>query len=194
MRSASVNRKTNETDISLELTLDGNGKYDIDTGVPFFNHMLELFTRHGSFDLKLKAVGDIEVDLHHTVEDIGIVLGQAFTQALGDKKGIRRYANAFIPMDESLARAVVDISGRPFSVFDAKLPRAKVGQFEPELVREFFQAFVNHARLTLHLKLEYGDNTHHVIEALFKAFGVALSKAVQVKPGVQEIPSTKGLL
>ena len=194
MRKASINRETTETQVSLEWNLDGSGQYDVDTGIPFLNHMLELFTRHGGFDLTLQAKGDIEVDLHHTTEDVGIVLGQAFVQAIGEKRGIKRYATSFVPMDEALSRAVIDVSGRPYLVFEADLPQAKVGRFEPELVREFFQAFANHAQITLHLKLEYGSNTHHAIEALFKAWGIALAKAIRIKSGSTEIPSTKGLL
>ena len=194
MRIASVNRKTKETDIQMEFNLDGSGQYDVDSGILFLDHMLELFSRHGNFDLKLKARGDTGVDLHHTTEDVGIVLGQTFQQAIGEMIGIIRYASSFVPMDETLARVVIDISGRPCLVFQAEFPAGKVGDFPPELVREFFQAFANHAQLTLHIKLEYGENTHHMVEAIFKGFATALSKATTLIPGNKKIPSTKGML
>jgi len=193
-RAAEIKRKTKETDITLKLTLEGEGRSTISTGIPFLNHMLELFARHGLFSLTLKAKGDLEVDFHHTVEDIGICLGQAFAKALGDKRGIRRYGEATIPMDEALASVAVDLSGRSFLTYNVKIRRIKIGNFNAGLVKEFFRAFTDQANLTLHVNLLYGEDIHHCIEAIFKAFGRALREAVELDPRVKGIPSTKGKL
>ncbi|WP_210468320.1 imidazoleglycerol-phosphate dehydratase HisB [Sporosarcina sp. 6E9] len=194
MRSSSISRATAETSISLDFAIDGSGETDIQTGVGFFDHMLTLFTKHGLFDLKVACDGDIEVDQHHTVEDIGIVLGQAFYKSIGTKEGIDRYATVSIPMDEALSTVSIDISGRPFFVYHVEGLKDKVGQFDTELVEEFFQAFVSNAKVTLHINLQYGKNTHHIIESIFKAFGRALSAASKINPDVKGVPSTKGLL
>ena len=195
MRNSKQIRKTNETDISLELLLDGRGEYKIDTGLPFFNHMLELFSRHSLFDLTIKAVGDIEVDGHHTVEDIGIVLGTAFKEALQDKVGITRYASINLPMDESLAEVSVDISGRPSLVFNAPvLASGKVGEFDVELIEEFFKAFTTNSAISMHIDLKRGDNLHHVAEAIFKAVARSLREAVAISSNEPGIPSTKGVI
>ncbi len=193
-RLAEIKRKTKETDISLRLTLEGEGKSTISTGIPFLNHMLELFSRHGLFDLRLKARGDLEVDFHHTVEDIGICLGQAFSKALGDKRGIRRYGEAAIPMDESLAAVAVDLSGRSFLAYNVKIRRIKIGNFNAGLIKEFFRAFVDQADLTLHINLLYGEDIHHSIEAIFKAFARAMRQAIELDSRVKGIPSTQGKL
>ena len=191
MRSSEQTRKTKETDISLSLCLDG-GEVDVDSGIGFFDHMLTAFAVHGGFGLKAKVRGDLEVDGHHSVEDLGIVLGKAFSECVGDKAGIARYGSFYIPMDEALAFASVDISGRPYLVFDAEFRQAQVGGFDSCLCEEFFRAFAFNSGITLHLKLEYGLNTHHCIEALFKAAAHALKAAV--KCGGGEILSTKGTL
>jgi imidazoleglycerol-phosphate dehydratase len=193
-RIANLERVTNETRIRLELNVDGSGKAAICTSVPFLDHMLNLFARHGLFDLTVEASGDIDIDFHHTVEDIGIVLGEAFKQALGDKKGIRRYGQATVPMDETLASVAIDISGRPYLVYHVMLPKVKIGEFDVELAREFFQAFVNHCGLTLHINVMYGDNVHHIIEACFKAVARAMDVATQLDPRVEGVMSTKGVL
>lgn len=193
-RTAAIERITKETRIKLSLTVDGSGKAAICTSVPFLDHMLNLFARHGLFDLDVEACGDIDIDFHHTVEDIGIVLGEAFRQALGDKKGIRRYGQATVPMDETLASVAIDISGRPYLVYHVSLPKVKIGEFDVELAREFFQAFVNHCGLNLHINVMYGDNVHHIIEACFKAFARALDSASQLDPRVEGVMSTKGVL
>ena len=193
-RSAAIERNTKETRIKLSLSVDGSGAGRICTSVPFFDHMLNLFARHGLFDLDVEASGDIDIDFHHTVEDIGIVLGEAFKQALGDKAGIRRYGQATVPMDETLASVAVDISGRPYLVYHVNLPKVKVGEFDVELTREFFQAFVNHCGLNLHINVMYGDNVHHIIEACFKAFARAMDSASQLDPRVEGVMSTKGVL
>lgn len=193
-RSAVIERITKETSIKLELEVDGTGEAKICTSVPFLDHMLNLFSRHGLFDLTVEACGDIDIDFHHTVEDIGIVLGEAFKQALGDKKGIRRYGQASIPMDETLASVAADISGRPYLVYHVSLPKVKIGEFDVELAREFFQAFVNHCGLNLHINVMYGDNVHHIIEACFKAFARAMDAATQLDPRVVGVMSTKGVL
>jgi len=193
-RAAEIVRKTKETDITLKLTLNGEGRSTISTGIPFLNHMLELFTKHGLFDLKLKAKGDLEVDFHHTVEDIGICLGQAFAKALGDKRGIRRYGEATIPMDEALTTVAVDLSGRSFLAYNVKIRRIKIGNFNAGLVKEFFRAFVDQADLTLHINLLYGEDIHHSIEAIFKAFARAMRQATEPDLRVKGIPSTKGRL
>jgi imidazoleglycerol-phosphate dehydratase len=195
MRSASVSRRTAETDGAVSITLDGAGKAEIATGVGFLDHMLELFARHGLFDLNVKVTGDLHVDQHHTTEDAGIALGQAILQALGDKKGIARYADIHLPMDETLTRIAVDISGRPFLVFRTTFPTEKIGAFDTELVREFFQAFAVHAGLTLHVETLYGQNSHHIAESCFKGLARALRQAVAVDPREEgRIPSTKGTL
>lgn len=193
-RASSLTRTTNETDISLSFSIEGMGKADLQTDVPFFNHMLDLFTKHGQFDLEVKARGDVDIDDHHTVEDIGICLVQAFREALGDKKGIKRYANIFIPMDEALAQVAVDISNRPHLEFRAEFPAAQVGSFTTELVHEFLWKFALEARITLHVILHYGRNTHHMVEAIFKALGRVLDEATQIDPRVKGVPSTKGVL
>ena len=195
MRNAEISRKTKETDIELALSLDGTGAYKIDTGCGFLNHMLELFARHARFDLDVKCKGDIEVDYHHTVEDIGIVLGKAFNKALGDKKGICRYGDITLPMDEALILCAVDISGRGESYYSLQIPSYKVGDFDTELVEEFFRAFARDAGVTLHVRQLAGANSHHIIEGAFKALGRALSKAVAIdERSKDEIPSTKGVL
>ncbi len=193
-RSAAVIRKTRETDIQVDWNLDGTGVAQIATGVPFFDHMLDQIARHGLTDLLVKTVGDTEIDAHHTVEDTGIALGQALRGALGDARGIRRYGSAFVPFDETLAFAAVDVSGRPFLVFEAAFPKEKVGEFDTELVLEFFRALAYNAGITLHLKVHYGQNTHHMIEGLFKAFARALYDATTLDPRVTGVPSTKGSL
>ncbi len=193
-RSAIIERITKETKIKLSLTVDGSGSASISTSVPFLDHMLNLFARHGLFDLGIEARGDIDIDFHHTVEDIGIVLGEAFKQALGDKNGIRRYGQASVPMDETLASVAVDISGRPYLVYHVNLPKVKIGEFDVELSREFFQAFVNHCGINLHINVMYGDNVHHIIEACFKAFARALDSASQLDPRITGVMSTKGVL
>lgn len=193
-RIGTVSRNTKETQIEVAVNLDGSGQAEIATQVPFFDHMLDQIARHGLVDLNVKTVGDIEIDDHHTVEDTGIALGQALRQALGDARGIRRYGSAFIPFDETLAFAAVDVSGRPFLVFDAQFPKEKVGRFDTELVQEFFRALAFNAGITLHLKVHYGQNTHHMIEGLFKAFARALYDATTRDPRVSGVPSTKGTL
>lgn len=194
-RQATVFRTTKETDISVEIDLDGTGSSDVDTGVPFFDHMLDAFARHGLFDLKVRARGDIEVDAHHTVEDVGIVLGSAVARALGDKRGINRFGQRYVPMDEALVLAVIDISGRGQLHFEADLPFGCVGAFDTQLAREFFIAFAANAGITLHLRQVAGDNVHHLIEAMFKACGRALCEAVSLNARIAgELPSTKGSL
>lgn len=193
-RSAQITRNTNETKISALLTIDGEGKSELETGVPFLTHMLDLFTRHGHFDLKVEAKGDIEVDDHHTTEDIGICLGHIFREALGDKKGIKRYGSCFVPMDDALAQVVVDLSNRPHFEMKGSFPSAKVGNFDTELVYEFLWKFALEARINLHVIIHYGQNTHHMIEAVFKAMARALDEAVQLDPRVKGVPSTKGML
>ena len=193
-RIAMVERNTLETQITCEINLDGEGTVDVETGLPFFEHMLDQIGRHGMIDLKIRATGDLEVDAHHTVEDVGITLGQAFDKALGDKKGIRRYGHAYVPLDEALSRVVIDFSGRPGLEYDIPFTRARVGEFDVDLFGEFFQGFVNHARVTLHVDNLRGKNSHHQIETVFKAFGRALRMAVEHDPRVSGIPSTKGSL
>jgi imidazoleglycerol-phosphate dehydratase len=193
-RTASVARRTNETDIKLSFRVDGTGVSSIETDVPFLNHMLDLFTKHGQFDLKVEAKGDIEIDDHHTVEDIGICLGQTLLQALGDKKGIRRYASVFVPMDEALAQVIIDVSNRPHLEYRAEYPTAQVGNFDVQLVHEFLWKLALEARITLHVIVHYGQNTHHMVEAVFKALGRALDEATSIDPRVQGVPSTKGVL
>jgi imidazoleglycerol-phosphate dehydratase len=193
-RIGKVARQTKETDVAVEWNLDGTGSAAIATGVPFFDHMLDQIARHGLMDLTVSTKGDIQIDAHHTVEDTGIVLGQALRKALGEARGIRRYGSAFIPFDETLAFAAIDVSGRPFLVFDAAFPREKVGDFDTELVQEFFRALAFNAGITLHLKVHYGQNAHHMIEGLFKAFARALYDATTLDPRVTGVPSTKGTL
>ncbi|MEQ7051316.1 imidazoleglycerol-phosphate dehydratase HisB [Paenibacillus alvei] len=194
IRQADIARKTNETNIQLSFSIDGTGKSELDTGVPFLTHMLDLFTKHGHFDLKVDATGDIDIDDHHTVEDIGICLGLALREALGDKSGIKRYASVFVPMDEALAQVVIDVSNRPHFEYRASYPSAQVGTFTTELVHEFLWKLALEARITLHVIVHYGQNTHHMIEAVFKALGRALDEATSVDPRVQGVPSTKGVL
>ena len=193
-RTAAITRNTNETQIQLSLGIDGAGDVQLDTEVGFLNHMLDLFAKHGQFDLKVKANGDSHIDDHHTVEDIGIVLGQALREALGDKRGIKRYANSFVPMDEALAQVVIDISNRPHLEFRAAFPTATVGTFDVQLVHEFLWKLALEARITLHVIVHYGANTHHMIEAIFKALGRALDEATTIDPRVKGVPSTKGVL
>ena len=193
-RSASVTRTTKETSIELSLNLDGSGRYDIQTGVPFLNHMLELFTRHGFFDLTVRASGDIEVDDHHTVEDVGLTLGQAFKQAIGGKEGIRRFGEATIPLDEALINVVVDLSGRPFFAYDIKTKQNRIGSFDVELIHDFLLAFVNENGMNLHVRMLAGRNPHHIVEATFKGMARALDLATQRDPRVQGVLSTKGTL
>ncbi|MFD2639782.1 imidazoleglycerol-phosphate dehydratase HisB [Piscibacillus salipiscarius] len=194
MRQATIKRDTTETKIDLSLTIDDSIQAAIDTGVGFFNHMLTLFAAHGQFGLNVKASGDLNVDQHHTVEDVGIVLGQALKEAIGDKKGIKRYASDFTPMDESLSLVSVDVSNRPYLVFDVNGLPEKVGNFDTELVEEFFRAFVNQAGITLHIKLIHGQNSHHIIESIFKGFGRVLNDALMIVNPDGEVPSTKGTL
>jgi imidazoleglycerol-phosphate dehydratase len=193
-RKASLERITRETSIRLELEIDGSGEAKICTSVPFLDHMLDLFSRHGLFDLRVEAKGDIDIDCHHTVEDIGIVLGQAFRDALGDKKGIRRYGQASVPMDETLASVAVDLSGRPYMVYHVNLPKIKIGDFDVELAKEFFQAFTNNVGANLHINVMYGENVHHILEACFKGLARALDLATQVDPRIEGVMSTKGKL
>jgi imidazoleglycerol-phosphate dehydratase len=193
-RAARVVRTTKETDISVELSVDGRGRAVVDTGIPFLNHMLDSFARHGFFDLNVRARGDLDVDQHHTVEDVGLALGQALREALGDKAGIRRFGDAACPLDEALVTAVVDLGGRPYLAYNLKIKQARVGDFDTELVHDFFLAFTNQVGMNLHLNQVQGRNPHHIIEAAFKAFARALDKAKQVDPRVEGVPSTKGTL
>jgi imidazoleglycerol-phosphate dehydratase len=193
-RSGALTRRTNETDITLALGVDGTGEVSLETDVPFLNHMLDLFAKHGQFDLKVDARGDVDIDDHHTVEDIGICLGQALREALGDKAGIKRYASVFVPMDEALAQVIIDVSNRPHFELRADFPSKTVGSFTVELVEEFLWKFALEARVTLHVIVHYGRNTHHMIEAVFKAFGRALDEATSIDPRVKGVPSTKGVL
>lgn len=194
-RKADISRDTRETRIALALDLDGNGRAELATGIPFFDHMLEQVARHGLIDLRIEAAGDLEVDAHHTVEDIGIVFGQALAEAVADKKGLTRYGHAYVPLDEALSRVVVDLSGRPGLEYEVRYPRSRIGDFDVDLVREFFQGLVNHGRLTLHVDNLRGRNAHHIAETVFKAFGRALRAAVAPDPRVGDAtPSTKGSL
>jgi len=193
-RKAYIERKTGETDIKLNINIDGEGKSLINTGIGFFDHMLNLFSRHGFINLDVHAIGDLHVDSHHTIEDVGIVLGQAIKEALGDKAGIRRYGMAYVPMDEALAMVVIDLSGRPFLVFDADFSTEKIGNFDSQMVEEFFRAVAFNAGMTLHIKVLYGKNDHHKAEAIFKAFGRALDEAVKVDRRISGVMSTKGIL
>ncbi|KPK37667.1 MAG: imidazoleglycerol-phosphate dehydratase [Gammaproteobacteria bacterium SG8_47] len=194
-RIAAVHRKTLETDVEVSIDLDGSGTSDLGTGVPFLDHMLDQIARHGMVDLKVRAQGDLHIDAHHTVEDIGITLGQALAKALGDKTGIRRYGHAYVPLDEALSRVVIDFSGRPGLEYHASYPRARIGEFDVDLIHEFFQGFVNHALATLHVDNLRGSNAHHIAETIFKAFGRALRMAAEPDPRMAGItPSTKGSL
>ena len=193
-RRAEIERKTAETQISIKLNLDGEGKCDIATGIGFLDHMLTLLAKHSFMDLTVKAKGDLEVDSHHTVEDIGIVLGEALQEALGDKAGIHRYGNCFIPMDETLAQVCLDFSGRPFLVFGAEIPKIQLGNYDAEMTEEFFRAVAMHCGLTLHIRVLYGSNVHHIIEAIFKAFARAVAEATAVDPRVKGVMSSKGVL
>jgi imidazoleglycerol-phosphate dehydratase len=193
-RTSTIERLTRETRIKLSIDLDGSGQGKVCTSVPFLDHMLDLFARHGFFDLEVEASGDIDIDFHHTVEDVGIVLGQAIREALGDKKGIRRYGQATVPMDETLASVAADLSGRPFLVYNVRLPKVKIGEFDVELAREFFQALVNNLGANLHINVMYGDNVHHILEACFKATARALDVATQLDPRIEGVLSTKGKL
>ena len=193
-RNAEIKRKTNETDIALSINIDGCGNNDIDTGIGFFDHMLNLFAKHGLFDFTVKAKGDLYVDSHHTVEDVGIVIGQAIKAALGDKKSIKRYGTTHVPMDETLAMVSLDLGGRPFLVFDAVFTQDKVGEMDTEMVEEFFRAVAFNAEMNLHIKVLYGSNNHHMIEAIFKAFGRALDEATRTDERIVGVMSTKGSL
>lgn len=193
-RTAKVARKTKETDITVELEVDGSGQASIETGMPFFNHMLDSFSRHGFFNIKIAAKGDIEVDYHHTVEDVGLALGQAFKDALGDKHGIRRFGEASCPLDEALADVVVDLSGRPYLYYNVKIRPGRVGDFDTDLPHEFYAAFANQLGMNLHIDVPRGENPHHIIEACFKAFARAMDSATQLDPRVQGVLSTKGSL
>jgi imidazoleglycerol-phosphate dehydratase len=194
-RSAKIERNTNETQISVEINLDGTGKSKLDMGLPFLEHMLEQVARHGVFDIEISAKGDLEIDAHHTVEDTGITLGQAFIKALGDKKGIYRYGHAYVALDEALSRVVIDCSGRPGLDYHVEYPRSRVGDFDVDLLSEFFQGFVNHSLVTLHIDNIRGKNSHHIAETIFKAFGRALRMAVTMDPRIEgSLPSTKGAL
>ena len=193
-RTAKASRKTKETEIAVELDLDGSGTAEIETGIPFFNHMLEIFARHGLFDLKLKAKGDIEVDFHHTVEDVGLAMGQAFKEALRDKQGICRFGEASVPLDETLAHVVVDLSGRPYLSYHVKIRPGRVGSFDTDLPHEFFQAYANQLGMNLHINVSQGENPHHIIEACFKALARAMEKATRIDQRIRGVLSTKGSL
>ena len=195
MRKASLDRKTTETQIAVSINLDGTGAFDVKSGVGFLDHKLELLSRHSLIDIKLRAKGDTHIDFHHTTEDSGIALGQAFAKALGDRKGIRRYADCFLPMDEALTRAAIDVSGRPYLIWKVEFSRPKIGEFDSELVREWFQAFAMNAGVTLHVQTLYGDNCHHIAESCFKALARVLRAATDIDPRQKDrIPSTKGSL
>jgi len=193
-RRATLSRKTRETDIQLELCLDGSGQYEVATGIPFFDHMLESFAKHGAFDLRLRAKGDLAVDLHHTVEDVGIALGSAVRQALGDARGIRRYGFFVLPMAESRVDVSLDVSNRPYLVYRVELANDRIGSFDVSLVEDFLHAFAQNAGLDLHVELRYGRSPHHVVEAIFKGFARALRAAVELDPRVADVPSVKGVL
>ncbi|HEY7535755.1 MAG TPA: imidazoleglycerol-phosphate dehydratase HisB [Thermodesulfobacteriota bacterium] len=193
-RRANVKRKTSEVEVLVDINLDGKGNYDIETGIPFFNHMLSQFAKHGYFNLTIKAKGDIDIDFHHTVEDVGLTLGEAFLKALGDKRGISRFGEASVPFDDTLVFASVDLSGRPYLVYRVRTPKSKIGEFDTELGEEFFKSLSNTLKCNLHIEQKYGNNLHHIIEAMFKAVGRALDKASRVDQRSGEIPSTKGKL
>ena len=193
-RTANIDRKTSETNVSLSLNLDGEGKREISTGIGFFDHMLDLLAKHALFDLDIKASGDTEVDYHHTVEDVGICLGQAVKEAMGDKAGITRFANVSVPMQEALANVAIDISGRSALVFNAKLDFKKIGEFDTELIKEFLEAFTVNAGINLHVNVPYGENAHHISEAVFKGVAKALDRAIRIDERSNDVPSTKGVL
>jgi imidazoleglycerol-phosphate dehydratase len=193
-REARVERNTKETQIVLQLNLDGSGASKVETGIPFFNHMLEAWAKHGLIDLTVDAKGDLDVDLHHTVEDVGICLGKAFKEAVGDKKGIARYGDSFLPMDEALVHAAVDVSGRPYLVFNVPLGRTRISNFDLDLLKDFFRAVAFNAELTLHVTMHYGENLHHIAEAVFKSVGRALAEATRLNPRIGDVLSTKGSL
>jgi imidazoleglycerol-phosphate dehydratase len=193
-RTATISRKTSETDVTVSLNLDGSGKGAVQTGISFLDHMLVLFAKHGVFDLEVICRGDLEIDAHHSVEDVGICLGLALDKALGDKRGIVRFAHSYYPMDDTLVRATVDLSGRPYLVYDVDVKKERVGELDAELVEEFCKALVTHARLNLHITMLYGRNAHHIFESVFKAAARALSAATRLEPRIQGIPSTKGVL
>ncbi|MEL0080865.1 MAG: imidazoleglycerol-phosphate dehydratase HisB [bacterium] len=194
IRESIVERKTNEVEVYVKINIDGEGKYKIDTGIPFFNHMLEQLAKHGLFDIEISAKGDTEIDFHHTVEDVGIALGEAFNQALGDKKGINRYGFSSIPFDETLSSSSLDLSGRPFFIFKVEMPSTKVGEFDVELTREFFQSFTNNLKANIHIETKYGTNNHHIIESIFKSIAKSLDVATTYDSRSNSIPSTKGNL
>jgi imidazoleglycerol-phosphate dehydratase len=193
-RTGKIERKTKETDISVALNVDGSGKAEVETGMPFFDHMLDIFTRHGFFDVTIKAKGDLKVDYHHTVEDVGLALGQTFKDALGDKQGIRRFGEASCPLDETLAKVVVDLSGRPYLSYNVKIRPGRVGDFDTDLPHEFYQAFANQLGMNLHMDVIRGENPHHIIEACFKAFARAMDMATSFDPRIEGVLSTKGSL
>ena len=193
-RKAAVKRKTTEVDVSIDVNIDGTGIYDIDTGIPFFDHMLEQFSKHGYFDLKIKAKGDIEIDFHHTVEDVGLTLGDAILKALAEKRGIRRFGQAYVPFDETLVLSVIDLSGRPFCTFRAESPKSKMGEFDVELAEEFFKSFTNTLKCNLYIEKVAGGNLHHIVEAMFKSVARALDEATSIDPRTDKVPSTKGKL
>ena len=195
MRSAELKRKTTETDVEVSLNLDGTGVYDIKTGIGFLDHMLEQLSKHSLIDLKLRVAGDLHIDMHHTTEDSGIAIGQALSKALGDRRGIRRYAHAYLPMDEAMSRAAIDVSGRPYLIWKVAFTGPKIGDMDTELFREWFQAFAQNAGITLHMENLYGDNNHHIVESCYKALARALRGAVEIDPRMADaIPSTKGTL
>jgi imidazoleglycerol-phosphate dehydratase len=194
MRKARIERKTKETEILIEMNLDGKGRYNISTTIPFLDHMLSLFSFHGRIDLNVKATGDTEIDYHHLMEDLGIALGDAFKEALGEKKGIMRYGSSMVPMDESLARVIIDLSGRPYLVYKVRPPRGSLRGLEISLFEDFFRALSNHAMINLHIIVEYGRDLHHIFEAVFKASGRAMREAVAIDPSMKGLPSTKGRL
>ncbi|WDT73730.1 MAG: imidazoleglycerol-phosphate dehydratase HisB [Candidatus Manganitrophus sp.] len=194
MRRTSVRRETKETQITIQIDLDGSGKYQVETPFPFLNHMLSAFAKHGYFDLTVKAKGDVEIDDHHTVEDIGIVLGEALAKAWGEKRGIRRFGHASIPLDEALAEVTVDLSGRPYLVYQVQMPKKKIKEFDTDLVEHFFRAVVDQCKINLHINLHYGKDPHHILEAIFKGFGRALDEATQIDPRLKGVASTKGKL
>lgn len=193
-RSALVRRKTLETNVAVELTLDGVGRHEVQTEIPFLDHMLAQLAKHGFFDLSIKAKGDLQVDLHHTVEDVGIALGEAFSQAMGDRRGIRRFASALVPLDEALARVVIDISGRPYLVYQALQLTGRIGNFDVTLVKEFMRALAMNMKVNLHISILYGENLHHCVEAIFKALARSLDQATATDPRIADVPSTKGSL
>lgn len=194
MRNGAVTRETKETQISIQIDLDGSGKYQVETPFPFLNHMLSAFAKHGYFDLTVKAKGDVEIDDHHTVEDIGIVLGETLAKAWGEKRGIRRFGHASIPLDEALAEVTVDLSGRPYLVYQVQMPKKKIKEFDTDLVEHFFRAVVDQCKINLHINLRYGKDPHHILEAIFKGFGRALDTATQIDPRLKGVASTKGKL